>query len=88
MTNTAATPRQPLTLKLMIEVTAGVLPGTPDPAHTRHYNMSSDEWEKAEEAGLTGPALAELNGQAAGYAALLQLQPDMFNWVRTEWVWL
>lgn len=82
------TPLRPLSLRLMIEVTAGVLPGTPDPAHSRGYNITSDEWEKAEEAGLTGPLLAELNGQAQGYAALLMLQPDALNWVRTEWVWL
>jgi hypothetical protein len=75
-------------LKLTIQVTAGVLPGHPDPSYSRAYNMSTDEWEEAQEANLTGERLAELNGQAAGYALLLQLQPDRVNWVRTEWVWL
>lgn len=84
----AATAPEPTSLRLVIEVTAGVLPGVPDLHHSRAYNMSTDEWEKAQEAGLEGSALAELNGQAAGYAALLQLQPDRLNWVRTEWVWL
>ncbi len=83
-----AEPARPQTLRLSIEVTAGVIPGRPDLGHSRAYNMTTDEWEKAEEAGLSAEFLAELNGQAQGYAALLMLQPDRVNWVRTEWIWL
>lgn len=73
--------------KLIIEVTAGLIPGKdPDPEFTRRYALTSSEWEAAAE--NTGPMLAELNGRAAGYALLLQLQPDRLNWVRTDWIWL
>jgi hypothetical protein len=40
------------------------------------------------EPGKQSEALATINGQAAGYAGLLMLQPDRFNWVRTDWLWL
>lgn len=72
--------------KLIVEVVAGVIPQKPDPAHTKRWAITSKEWA---EAGDTWPnLLAERNGQAQGYAALLMLQPDRLNWVRTDWIWL
>lgn len=72
--------------RVIIEVLAGVIPGTPEPEFTRRFTMSSEEWQKAGD--KQAEKLAELNGRAAGYAALLQLQPDRLNWVRTEWLWM
>lgn len=72
--------------RVIVEVLAGVVPGQPEPELTRRWALTSDEWHAA------GPgqseALAVLNGKAQGYAALLMLQPDRLNWVRTDWIWL
>lgn len=76
--------------KLLIEVVAGVMPESPMPEYTRRYAITSDQWEEAVSKGESGPAelLAETAGRAQGYAALLMLQPDRLNWVRTDWVWV
>jgi hypothetical protein len=73
------------TAKFVVEVTAGIIPGRVDDAHTRRYVITGEEWADCPEpAGL----LAELNGKAQGYAGLLMLQPDYLNWVRVDWVLL
>jgi hypothetical protein len=71
--------------RVIVEVQAGVLPGTPEPEFTRRWAITSDEWDIA---GDQSETLATLNGKAVGYAMLLMLQPDRVNWVRTEWLWL
>lgn len=71
--------------RVIIEVNAGVLPEKPEPEYTRRWAMTGREWQEAEDQGA---ALAVLNGQAQGYAALLMLQPDRLNWVRTDWIWV
>jgi hypothetical protein len=75
------------TARFAIEVVAGVLPGTPEPELTRRWAVSSTEWREANDAGKGAELLANRSGQAAAYAALLQLQPDRLNWVKTEWIW-
>jgi hypothetical protein len=72
--------------RVLLEVTAGVLVGTPEPEFTRQWAITSEEWnaEGADQSAL----LAIANGKMQGYAALLMLQPDRFNWVKTEWIWL
>jgi hypothetical protein len=76
--------------KLIIEVVAGLLPGKdPEPEFTKRWAITSKEWSEAGvKAGGQSELLAERNGQAQGYAALLMLQPDRLNWVRTDWVWV
>lgn len=82
--------------RLIIEVTAGLIPGgDPDPQYTRRFHITSAQWyeagekDKAAGGGLTmAGLLAVVNGQAQGYAGMLMLQPEMLNWVRTDWVWL
>lgn len=72
--------------RVIIEVMAGIIPGTPMPEHTRRFVITSDEWHAD---GVNQSALlAERNGQAMGYAQLLMLQPEALNWVKTEWIWL
>lgn len=74
--------------RLVLEVVAGLIPGQPIDEHTRRYAMTSQQWEQAKTEGKTGDVLAELVGRANGYATLLMLQPDQFNWVRLDWIWL
>lgn len=76
------------TARFAVEVQAGLLPGgNPDPEFTRRYVVTSAQWAEAESAGTSHLLLAETNGKAQGYAALLMLQPDRLNWVRVDWVW-
>ena len=75
--------------RVVVEVVAGLIPGNdPDAEFTRRWVLTSQQWQAAEDAGKQGEALAELNGRAQGYAAMLMLQPDRLNWVRTDWIWL
>lgn len=74
--------------RLIVEVVAGIIPQKPMPEHTRRYAITSKEWAEAEQNGTSGHLLAETNGKAQGYAALLMLQPNALNWVRTDWLWL
>ena len=81
-------PPVPQTARLVLEVVAGIVPNSPIPEHTRRYVLTGQQWEAAVTAGTSGQVLAELVGQANGYATLLMLQPDRFNWVSTDWVWM
>jgi hypothetical protein len=72
--------------RVLIEVVAGILPGTPVPELTRQWALTEKEWSEGSEKGFVG--LAERNGQAMGYAMLLMSSPNQVNWVRTEWIWL
>ena len=72
--------------RVLIEVKAGIIPGTPMPEFTKVYAITSEEWNA--DGQDQHALLAERNGQATGYATLLMLQPDRLNWVCTEWIWL
>lgn len=73
--------------RVVLEVTGGLIPGRPDSELTRRWALTSAKWHDLDDRGKS-TALAELNGQAQGYAGLLMLQPDRLNWVRLDWVWL
>lgn len=85
-TTAAADGGQPQSARVVIEVTAGLVPGYPDAEHTRRWTITDRDWEAA--AANRGELLAHRNGAAQGYAALMMLQPDRVNWVRTEWIYL
>lgn len=69
-----------------VEVVAGILPGTPMQDVTRRWWMTSEQWANADQDERV-VLLCDLSGKANGYSTYLMLQPDRFNWVRTEWVW-
>lgn len=71
--------------RVVVEVVAGLIPGQPMPEYTRRWGIDSEEWSDAGEKQME--LLAEVNGKAQGYAALLMLQPNRLNWVRTDWIW-
>lgn len=79
---------QPVYSRVMVEVVAGILPNTPDSKYTKRWTIDSDQWHKLKGPAAQLGALAELAGQAAGYALFLCLQPDQVNWVRTDWLYL
>ena len=72
--------------RVLLEVVAGVLPGTPMPEYTKQWAITSEEWnaEGADQAQI----LSEANGKMQGWAMYLMMQPDRVNWVKTEWIWL
>ena len=73
--------------RVIVEVTAGLIPGQPDDVHTRRFLLSPAQWDRLDPAAQM-EALALLNGRAQGYAGLLALQPNALNWVRWEWIYL
>jgi hypothetical protein len=84
------------TAKLVIEVSAGLIPGQAEPEFTRRWAITSAEWEvaqaedeKADEAHRFYAYLL-LSGRAAQadeYARALR-NPARFNYVRTDWIWM
>ncbi len=74
--------------KVLLEVVAGIIPNQPESEMTKQWAITSEEWELATNNGGQGALLSQRNGMAQGYAAWLMMQPDRFNWVRTDWIWL
>lgn len=78
------------TARVIIEVVAGVIPEMPEPEHTKRWAVTSEEWAAATAEGpdACSNLLADRVARAHGYAFLLSMQPDRFNWVRVDWLWL
>lgn len=87
--------------RCIIEVTAGIIPGTPMERYSRRFGLSSAEWQRFDRPGVEndtdealeivlaqGGLLAERVGQALGYASMLMASPRLVNWVRVDWIWL
>jgi hypothetical protein len=74
--------------KLLIEVQAGVIPGTPMPELTRQWGWTSGDQERL---GEGDPAAREkyirIAGDSREYAASLE-DPRRVNLVRRDWLWL
>jgi hypothetical protein len=82
---TSGPPEGVKSARLVVEVSAGLIPERPEPTYGRRLVLPSQEWNDSKDQAAL---LAELNGRAMGYAGLLMLQPDRLNWVRTDWLWL
>jgi hypothetical protein len=68
------------------EVTAGILPGTVDPQHTRRFGLTSDEWD----GGKGWELFLAREAQAGAYARYLQelcANGREVNWTRIDFVW-
>lgn len=76
-----------MSVKAIVEVQAGVIPGQPEEQYDKRWVITSQEWDTAMREGTQGTTLAEFAGRAQGYSMMLMLQPDRVNWVRTEWMW-
>jgi len=83
------------TVKVIIEVSAGLIPGQPENEFMRRWVITSAEWEKAvqddeqadaEHAFHRSLLLAFRAAEADEYARLLR-NPARFNWTRTDWIW-
>jgi hypothetical protein len=72
-------------VRVVIEVHAGVIPGRPEQEHSRRWAITSREWYDSDNQYAL---LAERNSLATSYGQSLMMQPDRLNWVRVDWVWL
>lgn len=72
--------------RIIVEVVAGVIPGMPEDEWTRKYVIDSDTYYATTDKEKQ-VIIAEVAGKAYGYAALL-LNPNRFNWVRVDWIYL
>lgn len=77
-------------VRIAIEVQAGVIPGQSMPEHTKKFFISSDAWYaqgqyegKQQEAKLE---ILKVYGFAQEYARNL-MNPQMLNWVRMDWIY-
>lgn len=77
--------------RIIIEVVAGLIPGTPMPGYTKQFGITSDAWYaqgkyegKQEEARME---ILSVYGIAQEYARNL-MNPQVVNWVRLDWVYL
>jgi hypothetical protein len=74
--------------KLLIEVQAGVIPGTPEPEFTKRWGWTSVEQENLVKGDPAAKAqYIRIAGESREYAASLE-DPQRFNWVRRDWLWL
>lgn len=77
--------------RIIIEVVAGVIPGTPIPEYSKRFGITSDAWYaqgvyegKAEEARIE---ILKVYGFAQEYMRNL-MNPQAVNWVRLDWIYL
>jgi hypothetical protein len=77
--------------RILMEVTAGLIPGTTMPEHTMQFAITSDQWYaqgkyegKAKEAQLE---ILQVYGFAQEYMRNL-MNPKVVNWVRLDWIYL
>lgn len=87
--------------KLIIEVRAGVIPGTPIPEFTRRWGITSVDYatmnDKAElrkercarsrQWHEASDKWIRVHGDSREYQASLE-NPAMFNWVERTWLWV
>jgi hypothetical protein len=70
----------------LYEVVAGLIPGQPEPRHTKRFGITREEYDEGR--GLA--RLLEEWHKAVAYATFLQLlcaHGREVNWVRIDFVW-
>jgi hypothetical protein len=71
----------PDSAKIIIEVVAGIVPGSPMPEYTRRWSLTRDQFDNDRN------AVIKAYGESREYAATLE-NPAKVNWVRRDWTWL
>jgi hypothetical protein len=74
--------------KALIEVQAGIIPGTPMHQYTKRWGYTSEDHEKdrhkpQDEATIFSTRLQEAHDYAMGLS-----NPKYVNWVRVDWIWV
>lgn len=74
-------------VRIGIEVHAGLLPGTPEAEFSRQWFITSDVWQRMKDGdGDARNEVIRIAGESREYAATLE-NPGRFNWVRRDWVY-
>lgn len=77
-----------LALKAQWHVSAGIIPGTPMPEHSRAWNYTSADYEADYKLPEDQPTkFVAMRTEAQAYADQL-FDPRVLNWVKLEWIWL
>ena len=74
--------------RVIATVQAGVIPGQPEPAYTKQFSITSQQWEDAGLAGGQLKALVALSTQVTEYEQNLHVSIHKVNWVNAEWIYL
>lgn len=75
--------------RVLLEVQAGLLPGTPMPEYTKQWAISSEEWAARGDEGpdsFMGNEAGQLEMAVDAYAH--SLRHSGLNWVQTTWIYL
>lgn len=77
-------------LRIAIEVQAGIVPGQPIPEHTKKFFITSDMWyaegDYADKQKEAKEEILKIYGYAQEYARNL-MNPQMLNWVHMDWIY-
>jgi hypothetical protein len=74
--------------KALIEVVAGILPGTPMPEFTKRWEYTSEDYEQDRKALPDGPTIFSERLMEAHNYAIGITHPSYVNWVRVDWIWV
>jgi hypothetical protein len=75
-------------LKCLIVVTAGLIPGEPDPKYTRQWSFMGSQYTAMKKGDQTaGMEWNRIMGESREYGAGLE-NPGLVNWVSRVWTWL
>lgn len=74
-------------VRAIIELTAGLIPGRPDPEYTQRRVITSREWYSTPDADKI-MFLAVRLGEMHSKALLLSVDINRINWVRVDWIWM
>jgi len=74
--------------RILFEVTAGMIPGTPLPNLTRRFEIDDAQWDHAAAMGVHASSylISMTRDRAQTYAGVLMLSPETVQWVRTEYL--
>lgn len=72
-------------VRCIVEVSAGIIPGTAEDGFTKQYVITSDDWEAA--GAEQGLLLLETYAKAMAYSMSI-LDPARVNWTQVNWIWM
>lgn len=74
--------------KAFFTVTAGVIPNTAIPEHTRQWGYTSDEYEKDNQTPFDQPTIFSSRLEEVHRYAMSLSNPAYLNWVTVDWIWV
>lgn len=69
--------------RVLLEVVAGLLPGTPMPEYSKRWAITGEQWRAR---GTGDDVVAQVEADCSAYAH--DLRHGGLNWVQTTWLYL